>query len=324
MFFKKKKSSINQDFKISVIIPLYNHEKFIKEAIQSVLNQTYKNFELIVIDDGSRDNSLKIAQSFNDERLRVISQENRGAHNTINRGLDLATGEFLTILNSDDVYEKERLEKCIAYLLDNPDAHLVASYIKIINESGKNQGIKKGWKNMEPWAVPNKERSFAKDDDFVKNLLMSNFISTTSNMVFTKKLYAEIGGMRNLRFAHDWDFALRAAEYGKCVLIEEPLMGYRIHGNNTISTNRKHMLFEICWIYAANLRRFESTHIFKGDSMLELEELSESINLQGNDKLLWVLRSYFEAAIQRGEKNPELEILDNTALRESLFKYIVE
>ncbi|MEK5399585.1 glycosyltransferase [Paenibacillus sp. FSL K6-2859] len=323
MFFRRK-PSISEEFKISVVIPLYNHEKFIKEAIQSVLNQTYKNFELIIIDDGSRDNSLKIAQSFDDERLKVISQENSGAHNTINRGLDLATGDFLTILNSDDVYEKDRLKQCVAYLLQNPETHLVSTYINVINEAGKTQGVKKGWKNMEPWAVPNKAQSFAKDDDFVKNLLMSNFISTTSNMLFTRELYNKIGGMRNLRFAHDWDFALRAAEYGKCALIEEALMGYRIHGNNTISTNRKHMLFEICWIYAANLHRFESTHIFKGNSSLELEELAESINLQGNDKLLWILRSYFVAALKRGEENPELEILDNTALRESLFKYIVE
>ncbi|MBT2291544.1 glycosyltransferase [Paenibacillus albidus] len=323
MFFKKK-PVLKMNHKISVIIPLYNHEKFIKEAIKSVLNQTYTNLELIVIDDGSRDASLTIAQSFQDPRLTVISQENNGAHNTINRGLDLATGDYLTILNSDDVYEKDRLEKCISFLINNSDTHLVCTYIKVINESGKTQGIKQGWKNMEPWPFPNKDISFAKDDDFAKNLLMSNFISTTSNMVFTKELYQRIGGMRNLRFAHDWDFALRAAEYGKCFLIEEALMGYRIHGNNTIHTNRKHMLFEICWIYAANLHRFESTLIFTNDPLIELEELSESINLQGNDKLLWILRSYFEAHRKRGVQSPELEILDKSVLRESLFKYIVE
>lgn len=323
MFFKRKET-INQDLKISVIIPLYNHEKFIKDAIKSVLNQTHKNLELIVIDDGSRDGSLTVAQSFNDQRLKVISQENCGAHHTINRGLDLATGDYLTILNSDDVYDKERLEKCIAFLVENPDTHLICTYIKVINDSGKTLGIKQGWKNMEPWPIPNKEKSFAKSDDFLKNLLMSNFISTTSNMLFTKQLYQAIGGMRNLRFAHDWDFALRAAEYGRCVLIDEALMGYRIHGNNTIHTNRKHMLFEICWIYAAHLHRFERTHIFTGNPLNELEELAESINLQGNDKLLWILRSYFDTASKRGVKDPELEILNDVTLRESLFKYILE
>lgn len=323
MFFKKK-APLNQDFKISVIIPLYNHEQFIEEAIMGVLKQSYENLELIVIDDGSRDHSLTIAQNIKDPRLTVISQENRGAHNTINRGLQMATGEYLTILNSDDVYEKDRLAKCIEYLATNTDVHLVCSYIKIIDDKGKTLGIKQGWKNMEPWTVANKEKSFANGNDFLKNLLMSNFISTTSNMVFTRKLYESIGGMRNLRFAHDWDFALRAAEYGKCSILEDALMRYRIHGTNTINTNRKHMLFEICWMYAAHLNRFEGKSLFTNDPLLEIEELAESINLQGNDKLLWILMSYLNSARILGKKEPELEFLENTTLRESLFKYIVE
>ncbi|AIQ65804.1 cell wall biosynthesis glycosyltransferase [Paenibacillus stellifer] len=323
MFFKTK-AKINQDLKVSVIIPLYNHENFIKEAITSVLNQTYKNIELIVIDDGSRDNSLAIAKSFEDDRIQVLTQQNQGAHYTINRGLELATGDFLTILNSDDIYEKNRIEKCVGYLIQHPHVHLVCTYIKIIDHSGKTLGIKEGWKNMEPWPIPNKSKSYAGSNNFSRNLLVSNFISTTSNMVFTKKLYQEIGGMRNLRFAHDWDFALRAAEYGECSILEEALIKYRIHETNTISSNRKHMLFEICWIYAANLPRFESHLILQESSKEELEQLAESINLQGNDKLLWILRSSFNASQKRGVKDYELAFLENKELRESLFKYIVE
>lgn len=323
MFFKSK-SPKNQDAKISVIIPLYNHEKYVESAIKSVLNQTYKNLELIVIDDGSHDRSLNIAQSIKDNRLKIFTQENRGAHNTINRGLDMATGDYLTILNSDDTYELDRLAKCIDYLKANDTTHFVCSYIKVINEVGSVQGVKKGWENMEPWPVAHKEKSFAKNKDFGRNLLMSNFISTTSNMVFTKKLYQEIGGMRNLRFAHDWDFALRAVEYGKCVIIEKSLMHYRVHGTNTIRTNRKHMLFEICWIYAANLHRFEGIQIFNENPLTGFEEMAESLNFQGNDKLVWLLRSYINSAHKRGVVEPELELLNNTDLRESLFKYIVE
>ncbi|WPP42082.1 glycosyltransferase [Paenibacillus hunanensis] len=323
MFFKKK-PSIEQHEKISVVIPLYNHEKYIEEAIDSVLKQTYSNLELIIIDDGSKDNSVQVARKFNDSRITIITQENRGAHNTINRGLDIASGKYLTVLNSDDYYEKNRLEKCIQFLREHQDVHLVCSYIKVIDDKSKKLGIKQGWKNMEPWAVPNRHLSFASTNDFLKNLLMSNFISTTSNMVFTRKLYESIGGMRNLRFAHDWDFALRAAEYGKCAIIEEPLMGYRIHGTNTISTNRKHMLFEICWIYAAHLDRFEGTAIFNGNPIEDLQSMAESMNLQNNDKLLWLLRSYLNAAKKKGEIEPELQFLDNQELRESLFRYINE
>ncbi|CAN7278809.1 glycosyltransferase family 2 protein [Paenibacillus sp. LjRoot56] len=323
MFFKSR-SPKDQDARVSVIIPLYNHEKFISEAISSVLNQSYANLELIIIDDGSKDSSYSIAESFKDSRIILLKHENRGAHHTINRGLEMASGEYLTILNSDDSFEKDRLEKCLNYLRTNTDTHLVCSYIKLINEVGSGLGVKKGWENMEPWPIAHKDKSFAKNKDFIRNLLMSNFISTTSNMVFTKELYRHIGGMRNLRFAHDWDFALRAAEYGKCAIIESALMRYRLHGTNTINTNRKHMLFEICWIYAANLHRFEGIHIFNNDPLIGLEEMAESLNFQGNDKLVWLLRSYFNSEIKRGVKEPELEILNNTILRESLFKYIVE
>ncbi|MFL1676649.1 glycosyltransferase [Paenibacillus dendritiformis] len=324
MIFRKKKIPFDQNKKVSVVIPLYNHEHYITDAIESVLSQSYKNLELIVIDDGSKDNSLNVARSFKDDRITVIAQENAGAHNTINRGLQMATGDYLTILNSDDLYEKNRLEKCVGFLQSEPDVHFVCSYIKIINDSGDVLGIKKGWENMEPWPFPNKEKSFAKDGDFTRNLLMSNFISTTSNMVFTRELFEKIGGMRNLKFAHDWDFALRAAEQTKCAIISDSLMRYRIHGTNTIKTNRRHMLFEICWIYAANLHRFEGNHIFINNNEIDFEEIAESINVQGNDKMVWLLRSYINSAQKNGINEPELELLDRQDLRESLFKYIVE
>jgi len=324
MLFRKSRAKRYNDKKISVIIPVYNHEKYVKEAIESVLNQTHENIELIVIDDGSKDHSFEIACSIADTRVTVLNQENQGAHATINRGLNLATGEYLSILNSDDAYENNRLEKCIDYLCTHEEVHMVCSYIKIVNGNGKVLGLKKGWENMEPWPIAHKERTFAKYNDFHKNLLMSNFISTTSNMFFTKKLYQDIGGMRNLRFAHDWDFALRAAEYANCAILEDGLMRYRIHDSNTIHSNRKHMLFEICWIYAANLHRFEKEILFKGNLMTDFEEMAESLNLQGNDKMVWLIRSYLNAAASREVENPELVLLDRPDLREKLIEYIVE
>lgn len=309
---------------VSVIIPSYNHEKFIKECIDSVLNQTYKNFELIIIDDGSKDKTSEILNKYDDSRMQIIYQENVGAHNTINRGLALAKGEYLTILNSDDVYMKNRLELIVNYLMKNPEVSLVSTYIEIINSDSKKLGIKEAWRNMEPWIIQHKDKSFIQTDDAVKNLIMTNYISTTSNMMFSRKLYESIGGMRNLRFAHDWDFALRAAECGQCIVIEKPLMKYRIHSTNTISTNRKHMLFEICWMYAVNIHRFEGKKIFEGDFIKGFEELAESMNFQGNDKLVWMIMSFLNSAKNRHIAEPELILLEDKELRESLFKYIVE
>lgn len=322
MFFNKKKK-INGPL-ISVIIPSYNHERFIKECVDSVLEQTYENFELIIIDDGSKDETADILKSYKDNRIHLVFQENAGAHNAINRGLSLAKGEYLTILNSDDVYMKNRLELIMEYLLKNLEVSMVSSYIEIIDANSKKLGIKQAWRNMEPWVIEHKEISFAGTEDPIKNLIMANYISTTSNMVFAKKLYDDIGGMRNLRFAHDWDFALRAAENWKCAVIEKPLMKYRIHSTNTISSNRKHMLFEICWMYAVNIHRFEGKKIFEGDFIKGFEELAESMNFQGNDKLVWMISSFLNSANKRNIEEPELMLLDDQNLRESLFKYIVE
>ncbi|MBQ4058651.1 MAG: glycosyltransferase [Lachnospiraceae bacterium] len=323
---KEKNSNKVSGPLLSVVIPLYNHEKFIAEAIESVLNQTYISLELIIIDDGSKDKSVQIAKKYlNDERVQLIEQENAGAHMAINRGLEMAKGDYLAILNSDDVYEDNRFEKMITYMEAHKEVGFLCSYITVIDDKGKELGVKEGWRNMEPWQIPHPELSFKATDDFKKNLLMTNFTSTTSNFLFTRELYQKIGGMRNLRFAHDWDFALRAAEVTQCKIIEEPLMKYRIHSSNTISSNRKWMMFEIVWMWASNLRRFYGKELFSGENLgEEMVQVVESLNLQGNDKVFWMIMMYMDVRFAKEISNPEEELLENESLREYFINYIVE
>lgn len=311
--------------KLSVIIPSYNHEKYISKAIDSVLGQTYHNLELIIIDDGSKDNSVSIIKGYKDNRITFVEQENRGAHHAINRGLSIATGEYLAILNSDDIYEDNRFEIMIDEMEKDDDIGFMCSYIQVIDDKGKKLGIKEGWRNMEPWLVPHPELSYKNTTNFKLNLIMTNFTSTTSNFLFTRKLYEKIGGMRNLRFAHDWDFALRAAEVTECVLIEKPLMQYRVHNSNTISTNRKWMLFEIAWMWAANLERFFGSLIFKDEKdQNDIIDLVESLNLQGNDRIFWIIKVFIDSQKKLGVEKPEEILLNDSELRERLLKYVVE
>lgn len=327
-FFKKKNWKQNEKAEgplLSIIIPLYNHEKFIAQAVQSVLDQTYQSWELIIVDDGSKDHSAAIARAYTDRRICIYEQENAGAHQAINRGLSLAKGEYLAILNSDDVYEPQRFEKMIDYLEENRSIDFACTYLNVINEKGKHLGVKKGWENMEPWLVPHPELSWKDPKDFKANLLMANFISTTSNFLIRRKLYEKIGGMRNLRFAHDWDYALRAAEAAECAILKEPLLQYRIHSANTISTDRKWMLFEIAWIWAANLRRFYKTVLTAGDQAeTDVVKMAESLNLQGNDKVFWMLLLFIEAQEKKGVENAEEILLDDKKLRKKFLDYVVE
>lgn len=325
MRFLKKKAKIKmtQGPLVSVIVPLYNHEKYIEQVIQSVVSQTYQSWELIIIDDGSSDLSVKKARTYTDRRIHLYGQENQGAHHAINRGLSMAEGEYLAILNSDDKYEPERLSKMVAYMQEHQKTEFACTYLAVINENGKRLGIKEGWKNMEPWLVPHPELSLKDPTDFKANLIMGNFIATTSNFFIRRELYEKIGGMRGLRFAHDWDYALRAAETAECAILEEPLLQYRIHSSNTISSDRRWMLFEIAWVWAANLKRFYQ-NVLKADDTEEIDiiKIAESLHLQGNDKVLWMILIFMEAEKAKGTENPEERLLEDTELRNKFLRYV--
>lgn len=287
--------------KISVIIPSYNHEPYIKLAVESVLSQSDTDLELIVVDDGSTDNSLGYLKCVHDRRFKLVAQTNQGAHQAINNGLSLAQGECLAILNSDDIFHPQRLSLCLEKL--QGDIDLTATWLEVINHKGKVLGIKEGWKNMLPWPISAPSVELTSADVFAANLLQSNFVSTTSNIVFTRKLYEGVGDMSNLRFVHDWDFLLRAVINFRCELVEIPLLQYRIHKKNTITSNRAWMLFEICWIYAVHyipvmhkLKQNPPKQSRDGD---EIDFMAHSINLQGNDKVLWMILQFIESKIGR-------------------------
>lgn len=261
--------------KISVIIPSYNHAAYLGEAICSVLEQTEPDLELIIVDDGSSDDSLKVAASFNDARIQIIPQTNQGAHAAINRGLNTARGDFLAILNSDDMYISTRLEKMLAAL--NADAHtsLACSYIELIDAQGKHLTIKHGYQDLSPWPLASPERSFRRGDDLHAALLTENYLATTSNYVFTRAWYEKVGEFLPLRYTHDWDFALRIlANDGKLALLPEPLVRYRLHTSNTIRENQIAMIFEILWIFAVHIpQAFDASGICAADADLLLHSL---------------------------------------------------
>ncbi|MEM4655218.1 MAG: glycosyltransferase [Thermosphaera sp.] len=239
--------------KVSIIIPSYNHANYIEAAIQSVLTQTYGDLQVIVVDDGSTDESSSILQRLTNEKVQVVFQQNRGAHAAINRGLSMAEGKYLAILNSDDVYVPQRLEKAISILDANPEVGLVSSYIEIIDSKGKSLGIKQGYKNCHPWSLERPDKSFRALDSLKLALVTENYLATTSNYIFPRATYEKVGEFRPLRYTHDWDFALRLARIAEIYMIEEPLLKYRVHPKNTIKEDKATMIFEICWTIAVNV-----------------------------------------------------------------------
>jgi glycosyltransferase involved in cell wall biosynthesis len=280
--------------KVSIVIPSYNHAEFISKAINSVLAQTEQDFELIIVDDGSTDDSLEVISGLVDPRLTVLTQTNQGAHEAINRGLREASGKYLAILNSDDVYHPQRLEKLISALGVDSGLGLVGSYIEIIDDQDKFLGVKHGYKDCSPWPLENPERSFREGSELKAALLTENYWSTTSNYVFTRETLERVGKFRPLRYTHDWDFVLRVARNTELAMLPEPLMRYRVHERNTIREDQAAMIFEICWCLAVHLPAGVEDEKFTNEFPISyrIDQLLNSVYTYDCDRVLSIMLLY--------------------------------
>ena len=122
---------------ISVILPVYNGGKYLKEAIDSILNQTFKNFELIIVNDGSTDESLYIIRSYKDERIKLINQKNTGLSKALNNGIKLAKGKYIARMDQDDISHPERLKKQIKFMESHTDYVAIGTYANYISKNGE-------------------------------------------------------------------------------------------------------------------------------------------------------------------------------------------
>ncbi len=218
---------------ISIIIPAYNHEKFIGAAVDSVLGQSVNDFELIVINDGSTDQTGEIVQSYEDKRLSYYSQENQDAYNTINRGLSLAKGKFIAILNSDDLFTSNRLERLLEHQKKTGAECIITDVIPISDSGEEFTDPEFGW-NL--WHQKNRTFYFECGDIYTA-FLKGNFMVTTSNLFMTAGAMNRTGEFCSLRYLHDYDyiFRLMLTCSGKVrYLAEEKLLYYRIHSGNTL------------------------------------------------------------------------------------------
>ena len=219
---------------ISVVIPAYNHERFVGAAIESVLDQSVDDLELIIVDDGSTDKTADVIQSYQDKRLSYTWQENQDAFNTINRGLGMARGQYVAILNSDDIYTTDRLERLVDQALNRQRQCLLTDVIPISDDGVEFTDPAFGW-NI--WHRKNREY-YQQYNDIYTGFLNGNFMVTTSNLFMTAEAVARVGKFSSLRYLHDYDFIFRmmlAYPDGVEYLQHDKLLYYRIHDGNTLS-----------------------------------------------------------------------------------------
>lgn len=199
---------------VSVIIAAYNACRTLPETLESLLGQTLKDFEAIVVDDGSTDTTAAIGAAIGDHRVRSISQPNAGVSAARNRGAADARGEFLSFLDSDDVWMPEKLACEVAALRANPDAGLAYSWTRFI----------------DPYGKPLAGTVTATAEGWVRDqLLLGCFLSNGSSIMVRRDAFEAVGGYeRTLRTAEDWDFYLRVAERYPFVCVPVLNVLYRI------------------------------------------------------------------------------------------------
>jgi glycosyltransferase involved in cell wall biosynthesis len=223
---------------VSIVIPAYNHERYVETAIRSALSQTVEDLELIVIDDASTDATREIVDGFDDRRVRRMHHEqNRGAAATLNEGIGQSRGAFIAILNSDDVFAPNRLER-LMHAANETGATFVASDVELVDADGTIIRDKAHW--WLSW-YDDLKRIYVETGDIVQALLAGNILLTTSNFLVRRDVFDSIGRFNDYRYVLDYEFIFRFLAdqpHGLLFLREQRLLRYRLHGGNTIREDR--------------------------------------------------------------------------------------
>lgn len=212
--------------RVSIIMPAFNREKFIAESIDSALAQTYTDFELIIIDDGSKDQTVSVAKKYlDDPRVSIIENpKNMGIATTRTRAINIARGEYLAMLDSDDVWlDHDKLKKQVAFLDSHPDHAIIGSGIAYIDTTGK---------QLNTLVFP------TDDLEIRKTILRRNQFAQSTLLCRTEMLMKT--GLYSTRFmiSDDYDLWLRVGKRWKFANSADISTGYRIHGGNITQTKR--------------------------------------------------------------------------------------
>jgi glycosyltransferase involved in cell wall biosynthesis len=204
---------------VSVIIPAYNQAQFINQAIESVLAQTWSDYEIIVVNDGSTDATPQILAGYG-EQLRVITQPNAGLSAARNSGLAVAQGEFIGLLDADDMWYPDVLATTVAHLTKNPSVDVVCGAWDLIDETGR---------TIRPPNDPSIFQARVRAD-FLRTIAVGNMV-IPSALLLRRKIFDCCGNFdATLKGVEDWDLLIRLAAHGHALdLINAPVLHYRRH-----------------------------------------------------------------------------------------------
>lgn len=219
--------------KISIVTASYNYEKYIKETIHSILNQTYKDWEMIIVDDCSTDNSVDIIKSYNDDRIKLfVNEKNLGLKETLKRGIKEASSEWIAFLESDDVLAPDYLEKKVEIIKKYPDINLIFNDCEFFGDDERVKAFEHALK---------KTRDLLKNQSYPKNMFydfyQSNKIFTFSSVTAKRRDLQKVNFNQKLDYLIDWHLWVQLASLGKFYYMPEKLTKWRLHNNSYINSS---------------------------------------------------------------------------------------
>lgn len=291
---------------VSVVIPCYNHESFIKEAIQSVINQDYENIELIIIDDGSKDNSIEVIKEmapaciarFNNFTFKC--RENKGLSATLNEMVDLANGKYFSGCASDDILLPNKISLLVnnleslgpSYAVAFGDANFINDNKERLYLGEKGRMCKKESRTNSFLMHYTAKRglNYKNKNEFgtYESLLAGNYLPAMSNLIRLDKI-KEAGGWSVGNTIEDWELWLKLSKQYKFSYINTPVALYRLHGSNTIKT----MKFELLRDSILLLEKEKEFALSKGHKSVFFKHLLKLIRkLRRHSKSLYIKKTF--------------------------------
>src|SRR4030095_2389369 len=214
---------------ISVVMSVYNGQAFLAEAVESILGQTFRDFEFIVIDDGSTDRTEKILATYasRDGRLRVFRQENKGRTESLNIGIGLAEGKYIARMDADDVSLPHRLQVQVDFMEQHPEVCLLSASYERINKDGR---------LLDRVPVPLL-------DDEIRSMMLHKNAMCHPAVMMRKEVVIACGVYRKVfSESEDYDLWLRMSERCQLANLEEPILQYRVHSRQASNVHLRHQM----------------------------------------------------------------------------------
>jgi glycosyltransferase involved in cell wall biosynthesis len=217
---------------VSVVLPAWNREQYIRGAIKSVLRQVHRNLEVVVVDDGSEDGTVDVVRRIADDRVRLITQPNQGAAKARNTGIAAARGEYIAFLDADDLWKPEKLVRQMTLFAQFPELTAVSARAELIDAAGR---------PMPGFTDTSQSRRYDCARNWHRDLLMHDNIIMTSSMVVKRQALLDVGGFFDERriVSHDYELWIRLSEGRKFWVSTDVLVSYRMlqeslmHGKTT-------------------------------------------------------------------------------------------